>query len=217
MRQRSPPPLRPSSWERKPLSHSIRPHQAGLLQFVCDVIAFRIHIGTDVMRDLTGCVAETHPLVECRCTDPGGPALVKFLFQRPQWYMVPPARTAADGLLEKLGPALGQIEKGCSPAQRHRAGAVWIRSDLCAGPEGDRVSREPSGRCHPLNHFGIAPDQHEVDRVTGVAVRSLREHGLLPRRGDSGSKASIASARSNRPRRPMPAKTPAPIRWPSRA
>src|SRR5271163_1177985 len=47
-----------------------RLHQAGFLEFIRDEIAFRIHIGTDVMRDLPGRVTEAYPLVERRCTDP---------------------------------------------------------------------------------------------------------------------------------------------------
>ena len=51
-----------------------RLHQARLLHFVRDVVVFRIHIGIDVMHDLTGGVAEAHPLVECPPPIRGGPS-----------------------------------------------------------------------------------------------------------------------------------------------
>ena len=76
-----------------------RLHQARLLQFVRDAVALRVHVGTDVMRSLSGCVAEAYPLVERCSTDPGGPALVQSV-SPPEAHMVPLTRTAADGLLE---------------------------------------------------------------------------------------------------------------------
>ena len=50
-----------------------------------------------------------------------------------------------------------------------------VRSDSHAASEGDRVSWEPSGRCRSPNDFGIASDQCDVDRITGVAARRLRD------------------------------------------
>jgi hypothetical protein len=78
--------------------------------------------------------------------------------------------------------------------------------------------------------FGVdRPSANVLDRYGREAreIRSLsvEEHinrlsqDLIPlaERCARTMREALAAARSNRPRRPMPAKTPAPIRWPSRA
>ena len=76
-----------------------RLYQAHLLQFASDAVAFRIHVGIDVMRDLSGCVAEAHTHVEGRGTNPGGAVPVRFV-RTPKADVVAPARAPFDGLLE---------------------------------------------------------------------------------------------------------------------
>src|SRR6476469_5696712 len=74
-------------------------HKGRLLQVLCAEVALRIHIRSDMMRNLSGCVAEPHAIVERRGTDPDGPALIR-LVPTPEAHMVPLARTATDGLFE---------------------------------------------------------------------------------------------------------------------
>ena len=151
-----------------------RPHHASILQFACDVVALRIDIGTDVMRDLSGGVAEPHPFVERRRTEPGAPSVIQRV-ATPEADMVPVARATADRLFECQ--ILLAAEQEQVAHRRFVIGPAQYGGghDSHAAHEGDRVGGKPSGRGHPPHHFGIAAHQCDIDRITRVAVRCQRD------------------------------------------
>ncbi len=89
---------------RKLLVESIDPIDAadliGVLQISQDLVSFGIHIGTDMVRDLTRGMTESHLMVESGSADPQRIS-VRIEFRRtPETNVMTLARVLADRLLE---------------------------------------------------------------------------------------------------------------------
>src|SRR5262249_24962813 len=100
---------------------------AGLAQFVQDEIAFRIHVRSDMMGDLSGGVTQPNPLVEGCRPEPHFASFTK-LIPTPEPDMMPLTRAVADWSLE--GQVLLPAEK---KKVAHRRVIIWAAKHRVRG------------------------------------------------------------------------------------
>jgi hypothetical protein len=141
------------------------------------VIALGVHVGGDVVRDLTGGVAEADSLVVGCRSDPHGPAVGIDFFRAPKADVMALARIAADGLLKSkilLAPPQVQVaDRGIGiRALQHRS-----HGDSQRAAQTDRIGGMPFGRQHDPDQVGLGADQGDVEGVAGNVVGGVADAG----------------------------------------
>jgi hypothetical protein len=140
-----------------------------LLDFVRDAIPLGVDIRSDVMRHLSGCVAQAHAFVECRRAQPEWAAIFPF-FGAPKSHVMPLTRAVTDRLLESQ--ILLAAEKIKSAYRRFvvRAAENGIHHDADTASERDSIRRVPSCCRHRADDLRFRADKADIQGVARMPV-----------------------------------------------